>query len=401
MPMTAIKPSFPTPSNTSENFDIASILKAFQAISGEIVLDKLLEKTMETVIENAGAQRGCMIMKENDQLIISSKIDISTNKEFHLPSLPVEESQGLARSIVHYVNLTKECIVLGNASIAGTFTHDPYVMENKPKSILCMPVIRLGEVFAILYLENNITTDAFTPDRLQTLNLIASQIGVSLENARLYQSIEKKVDERTRQLQEKSELLAIAGEVLEHANKEMAWEIDQRKLLEEELRKLSTTDYLTGLCIRRQLFDLGEKETQRAKRNGAPLSLMILDIDHFKSVNDTYGHDIGDEVLKSFSTTFRNSLRNIDIVCRYGGEEFVAILPDTDTQIAMDVAQRLRQNIEASILPIKGAELRYTISIGLTGLRESDTLINQLINRADEALYQAKKSGRNQVVIAP
>ena len=389
-----------TPSNASAGFDVASILKASQAISGEIVLDKLLEKTMEIVIENAGAQRGCMIMKEKDQLVISSKIDISTDKKFHLLSLPVEESQGLARSIVHYVNRTKECVVLGDASSEGIFTHDPYVISNKLKSILCMPVIKQGEIFAILYLENNITTDAFTPDCLQTLNLIATQIGVSIENARLYQNIEKKVDERTRQLQEKSELLEIAGEVLEHANKEMAWEIDQRKLLEEELRKLSTTDYLTGLFIRRQLFELGEKEINRAHRNGTPLSLMILDIDHFKSVNDTYGHDIGDEVLKSFSAIFRDSLRNVDIVCRYGGEEFVAILPDTDTQMAMDVAQRLRQNVEASILSVEGAELKYTISIGLTGLRESDTLTNQLINRADEALYHAKNSGRNQVVIA-
>jgi len=209
------------------------------------------------------------------------------------------------------------------------------------------------------------------------------------------------VNERTTQLQEKSELLAIAGEVLEQANREMAWEIEQRKLLEEELRKLATTDYLTGLFIRRQLFELGEKEISRAKRNNAPLSLMILDIDHFKSINDTYGHATGDEVLKNFSTMFRDSLRNVDIVCRFGGEEFVAILPDTDIQLAMEVAQRLRLNIETSIMPVEDNELRYTISIGLTGLREKDTSINQLINRADEALYHAKKSGRNQVIVAP
>jgi diguanylate cyclase (GGDEF)-like protein len=294
---------------------------------------------------------------------------------------------------VHYVNRAKECVVLGDASNEGGFTHDPYVKSNKLKSILCMPVIKQGEMFAILYLENNITTDAFTPDRLQTLSLITTQIGVSIENARLYQNIEKKVDERTRQLQESSELI-------NQTNEEMAREIEQRKLLEEELRKLATTDYLTGLFIRRQLFELGEKEISRAKRNNTPLSLMILDIDHFKSINDTYGHAIGDEVLKNFSIIFRDSLRNIDTVCRFGGEEFVAILPDTDIQLAMEVAQRLRQNIETSIMPIEGAELRYTISIGLTGLRETDIEINQLINRADEALYNAKKSGRNRVVVA-
>ena len=383
-----------TPDHASSGFDIASVLKASQAISGEIVLDKLLEKTMRIVIENAGAQRGCLILKDKGQLSIAAEIDIGANEEFHLRALPVEESQGLARSVVHYANRTAQCVVLADAANEGLFTRDPYVMANKLKSLLCMPVIKQGSLFAILYLENNSATDTFTPDRLQILNLITSQIGISIENARLYQNIEKKVNERTRQLQEKSELLNLA-------NKEMAAEIEQRKLLEEELRKLATTDYLTGLFIRRKLFELSESEINRAKRNGSPLALMILDIDHFKSINDTYGHAAGDEVLKAFAAVFRDSLRNVDIVCRFGGEEFVAILPDTDIQPAMEVAQRLRQNVETSSLPVEGKQLKYTISIGLTRLLDRDTLVSELIHRADEALYHSKKTGRNRVTLAP
>jgi diguanylate cyclase (GGDEF)-like protein len=386
--------SISTPDHASSGFDVASILKASQAISGEIVLDKLLEKTMEIVVENAGAQRGFLILKEKGQLTIAAEIDIGNGKEFHLRAIPVEESQGLARSIVNYADRTAQCIVLGDASNEGLFTRDPYVIANKLKSVLCMPVIKQGELFAILYLENNFATDTFTPARLQILNLITSQIGVSIENARLYQSIEKKVDERTRQLQEKSAQL-------NRANEEMAAEIEQRKLLEEELRRLATTDYLTGLFIRRKLFELGETEINRAKRNGSPLALMILDIDHFKSINDTYGHAIGDEVLKAFAAVFRDSLRNVDSVCRFGGEEFVAILPDTDIQHAMEVAQRLRQNVEASTLPVEGKQLKYTISIGLTRLLERDTLVSELILRADEALYHSKNTGRNRVTLAP
>jgi signal transduction histidine kinase/DNA-binding response OmpR family regulator len=207
--------------NTSAGFDVASIMKASQAISSEIMLDNLFEKSMEIVIENAGAQRGCLIMLDNNQLIISTLIDISVEKEFHLLSIPVAESQILAKSIVHYVSRTKECIVLGDAANEGAFTNDAYVMSHNVKSIICMPVIKQGEMFAILYLENNITTDAFTPYQLQTLNLISTQIGVSIENARLYQNIEKKVDERTQQLKEKSDQLAMAGEVLEQANQEL------------------------------------------------------------------------------------------------------------------------------------------------------------------------------------
>jgi len=383
-----------TPDHASAGFDVASILKAAQAISGEIVLDKLLEKTMEIVVENAGAQRGFLILKEKGQLTIAAEIDIGNGKEFHLRAIPVEAPQRLARSIVHYADRTAQCVVMGDAASEGLFTRDPYVIANKLKSVLCMPVIKQGELFAILYLENNFATDTFTPARLQILNLITSQIGVSIENARLYQSIEKKVDERTRQLQEKSVLL-------NRANEKMAAEIEQRKLLEEELRKLATTDYLTGLFIRRKLFELGESEINRAKRNGSPLALMILDIDHFKSINDTYGHATGDEVLKAFAVVFRDSLRNVDIVCRFGGEEFVAILPDTDIQHAMEVAQRLRHNVEASTLPVDGKQLKYTISIGLTRLLERDTLVSELIHRADEALYHSKKTGRNRVTLAP
>lgn len=382
-----------SPVQASAGFDVASILKSSQAISSEIVLDRLLEKTMAVVIENAGAQRGCLIMKDKGQLAVWSEIDIRKNNKFQLLATALDDYLELAKSIVHYVHRTHECVVLGDASNEGEFTQDRYVAAERLKSILCMPVIKQGELFAILYLENNITTDAFTPDRLQTLNRITAQIGVSIENARLYQNIEKKVDERTRQLQDKTELL-------DRANQEMAREIEQRKLLEEELRKLATTDYLTGLFVRRQLFELGEKEISRTRRSGAPLSLMILDIDHFKSVNDNYGHATGDHVLKCFATTFQESLRSVDITCRFGGEEFVAILPETDIELATEVAERLRQNVEASILTVAGGGLRYTISIGLTGLRPTDAAINQLISRADDALYQAKNTGRNRVVIA-
>ncbi len=227
------------------------------------------------------------------------------------------------------------------------------------------------------------------------------------QNAWLKEEVERRLaeviqlDERAQQLLKQSEQLATAREALDQANREMALEIEQRKLLEEELRELATTDSLTGLFVRRQLFDLGGKEIDRARRNGAPLSLMILDIDHFKAINDTHGHAIGDEVLKSFSGNFRDSLRNGDIACRFGGEEFVAILPETDTRHAMDVAQRLRQSVESAISSVGGAEVQDTISVGLAELRAGDTSITQLINRADGALYMAKTSGRNRVVAAP
>lgn len=304
-----------------------------------------------------------------------------------------QESQKLSRSIVLYVYRSRESLVLNDAVNEGAFTQDRFVVAQRPKSIICLPVMNQGKLVAILYLENNLTTGAFTPDRLEALNLIVSQIAVSFENARLYQSIERKVDERTRELSEKTELLNMA-------NIKMQMEIEQRKLLEDELRKLASTDFLTGLFTRRKLFELGEREINRAKRAGAPLSLLIMDIDHFKSVNDTYGHAIGDEVLKDFAKVCREAFRSTDIVGRFGGEEFVTIMPDTHIPTANEVAERLRQNIEKRQFPVAGKILSYTVSIGLAGLNVDENSIDPLIARGDEALYKAKKTGRNKVVIA-
>lgn len=205
------------------------------------------------------------------------------------------------------------------------------------------------------------------------------------------EDLEIKVLERTHQLQQQSALL-------DRANKEMVLEIEQRKLLEAELRKLATTDSLTGLLVRRQFFELAEKEIVRARRNNTSLAILLIDIDHFKQINDTYGHAGGDEVLKNFTAIFHSSFRNIDILCRFGGEEFIALLPETSHDVAIAAAQRLCDNVAANTLVSESNRINYRVSVGLTSLQEQDDHISNLVKRADEALYQAKHNGRNQVV---
>lgn len=386
----------PTPHASSSGvdryLDLETVLKATRAISGEIFLPRLLEELLKIVLENAGAQRGILLLDEEGELLIEG--EIGRGETVVLQSASLHGYQSIPHSIINYVRRAQSGIVLNDAQHEGEFSQDPYISSGIIRSLLCMPILNKGDFMGVLYLENNSAPGAFTMERLEILKVITAQIAISIENARLYESIERKVDERTRELQEKTELL-------NQTNKEMSHEIEQRKILEEELRKLATVDSLTGLLLRRRLFELGEAEINRAKRSGLQLSLLVLDIDHFKSINDTFGHAIGDEVLKCFSDIFRDSLRNVDIVCRFGGEEFVAILPDTSTQVAMAVAQRLRINVETNTLFIDSVEVKYTISAGVAGLQEQDTEINHLIKRADEALYQAKKSGRNKVVLAP
>jgi len=161
----------------------------------------------------------------------------------------------------------------------------------------------------------------------------------------------------------------------------------------------AVTDPLTGLYNRRYMeTHVGTLVDQAAARN-KPLSVLVLDIDYFKSINDTYGHDAGDDVLQDFAIRIRKSIRGIDLACRYGGEEFVVVMPETDMAVATMVAERLRRRIASEPFPIqKGTRtIDVTISIGIAALAPDDDAA-AVIKRADQALYRAKRDGRNRVV---
>ncbi|HKU54352.1 MAG TPA: diguanylate cyclase, partial [Rhizomicrobium sp.] len=164
--------------------------------------------------------------------------------------------------------------------------------------------------------------------------------------------------------------------------------------------EMAITDQLTGLHNRRYMSRHLDTLLANAKKSERPLAFVIMDIDHFKLVNDTHGHDIGDEVLKEFASRIAANTRGIDLACRYGGEEFVVVMPDTDTAFAYSIAERLRQSIETTPVKISrppGA-LNITISIGIAKLESASDTAEQLLHRADQALYRAKRSGRNKVV---
>ncbi len=176
-------------------------------------------------------------------------------------------------------------------------------------------------------------------------------------------------------------------------------DITERKRLEEELLRLSKTDPLTGLDNRRAIFDTLQAELERSWRHERPLSLLSLDIDHFKHINDTWGHPGGDAVLKAFAQECAACIRQIDRIGRVGGEEFLVILPETGADEARQLAERLRMAIRAlRIEPApEQAPIGITVSIGVSSARAPER-IEDLIQRADRALYTAKASGRNRVV---
>jgi two-component system cell cycle response regulator len=164
--------------------------------------------------------------------------------------------------------------------------------------------------------------------------------------------------------------------------------------------EMAITDQLTGLHNRRYMGRHLDNLVANAKKSGKPLAFVIMDIDFFKAVNDTHGHDIGDEVLKEFAGRIAANTRGIDLACRYGGEEFVVVMPDTDLDFACSVSERLRKSIETTPIAISRdpGKLNITISIGIACSEGNDDSADALLHRADQALYRAKRSGRNKVV---
>ncbi len=176
---------------------------------------------------------------------------------------------------------------------------------------------------------------------------------------------------------------------------------DDLKRSNELLLELSNTDHLTGLFNRRFLMESLDKEVQRARRKDGQVALLLLDIDHFKRVNDTHGHLQGDVVLQKVAIHIQKELRSYDVAARYGGEEFVAVLPDTSLKEAYNVADRIRLSVQGMRFAGSLSDERVTVSLGI-GIFPSPCFddIDGLLRAADEALYQAKEGGRNRVVIS-
>lgn len=179
----------------------------------------------------------------------------------------------------------------------------------------------------------------------------------------------------------------------------IAEDITEKKHLEDELQRLATTDVLTQSSNRRHFFEGAQREFEQARLNGTPLSFLLLDIDDFKLINDTYGHQEGDGVLQRLATSARSTLRRGDLFGRIGGEEFAAILPGCSQEIATQIAERLQREIQRLSFQHQDITFSITASLGLTSLGNTDPHLEALYARADAGMYQAKRQGKNQIVL--
>jgi PAS domain S-box-containing protein len=190
-----------TTTGSGINLDIATVMKASQAISGEILLDKLLSSLMKILMENAGAQRGSLILLSQGKLLIEAEGKIDDDLVTVLQSISVENCQEISYSIVNYVARTQESVVLDDAVRSGQFTNDSYIQKNQTKSILCVPLINQSQIVSIVYLENNLTAGAFTPERVELLKVLSGQAAISIQNSKLYTEVRESENRLTQFLE--------------------------------------------------------------------------------------------------------------------------------------------------------------------------------------------------------
>jgi histidine kinase len=358
-----------------QNIDFETALKATRVLSQEIKIETILQRMSQIIVENIGADRGFILLKKNKELFIISAIDndkVNTNQNIN-----VQEEITICKAIINYVLTTSEQVVVEDAFVDKKYINKEFLKYHKTRSILAMPMIKNKEIKGILYCENTLMNSAFSKNTVDLVSIVLSQLMVSLDNAFIYEHMEKLVEDRTQ---------------------ELANVIHDLEESQDALRELASIDPLTKLYNRRYFSDISSSILDLAKRNKTDTSIIMLDIDHFKHVNDTYGHQVGDEALRELSFILQEQSRRSDIICRWGGEEFVILLANTNGNGAFTISEKIRTVVEDLRIELEAnQELKFTISLGVSQVHETDVNIEASINRADKALYEAKQGGRNKV----
>jgi diguanylate cyclase (GGDEF)-like protein len=341
-----------------------AVLEASRALSSATSLERLRERVVEVAGTLTGATGVRLVLHDPAGWVVS-------DEDGEVPVESPRAARLLPVSAFRFAERTGEPLLVADAVRDGRFTTDPYFAGTELCALLIMPVLVQGVPRAMLVLENNLSRGAFRADRLDVLRLIAGQLAVSLDNALLYAAMERKVAERT--------------EELASAN--------------DRLDRLSRTDSLTGCANRREFDERLAHEWSRGVRSGGDLTVMLLDVDHFKLYNDRYGHPAGDVCLREVARAVQGAVRDTDLVARYGGEGFALILPGPMTEGGPIVAERIRASVEGLGIPhAEAARGIVTISLGVAAAAPaSGGEPGKLVSQADTALYGAKRQGRNRV----
>jgi len=309
-------------------------------------LKNLLRFILGQAIETTEAQKGSLMLFDQNTGRLAVRVvkglpDLKTEEAINAGTV-VCRSFAVGEGIAGRVFQTKQPIIANVTDDDERYVkHD----ESNVQSILCIPLIASDEAIGVVNITNKIGGRGFISEDLELLTALGNQAAVAISNAQLYE--------------------------------------------------LAITDELTKLYIRRYFNARLDGEIRRCQRYGHTMSLVLGDLDHFKDVNDTYGHQMGDLVLQTVAHVLRTNARELDVPARFGGEEFAVILPETDSSGAMVMAERVRKAVEAT--KVDDLPQTVTISFGIASFPEHGKSTRELIKAADTALYQAKKQGRNRV----
>ena len=314
--------------------DLSLLLKAANVIGSQLELDQTLNMILDSLASVAGVYTAAILIVDEKENALRIRAQRGYLNEVENILIPLNKG------------ITGRAAAKGEIQVVQDVRSDPDYIKGAPQTVceMAIPLKAEGKVIGVLDIESS-QKGFFDSERQALINSLADQISLALYNSILY----------------------------------------------ERTREMAITDYLTGLYNRRHFLELVQNEIRRAERYGHPVSLAMIDIDDFKKFNDQHGHLAGDQALKGLAEKMKENCRKVDILARFGGEEFVILMPETDLKGAMALANRLREGVEKA-LPI-------TISIGIASSETCKVLtLEELLKRADFAMYQAKGSGKNKVV---
>ncbi|MCX8132208.1 MAG: diguanylate cyclase [Clostridia bacterium] len=318
-----------------------------RTLSSTLEVGEVAKRVLESIQDIVPFEQALIVLKDRGRFAVIANRGWVDSEKNAQNGFEINESH-----VLKAVLDSEKPVIIGNTENDAAYRD--FVLNTGIRSFICIPMIYNYQVSGIIALGHS-QVNVFSDYLGELVFNFAGQAGIAFENAKLF----------------------------------------------EDIRKLATTDGLTGLFNRRHFFELAENEFERSCREHQPLSLIMMDIDNFKKINDNYGHRFGDQVLKSVAQLCIESMNNNGLIGRYGGEEFIILLSGMTAEEALQFAEKIRKSVEYHrIQNEKDENIKVTVSLGLCSLKESTGSLNTIIEAADNALYEAKKAGRNRVAVA-